>query len=441
MDEDGQLELARDWWLALSRTCPTPLPVCDAHRLLAGLIGDLSASLDREVFDASAGAAAGAALVEAELTDPAVLPVSAGALARLGTHTRHAEAAQRLPIMLASFGQGYGTALDAARRQRRITVEQALTEAQRAADERFRVVFDHAAVAIAIGDTDGCLMDANQCLADMIGVSVEHLRGISVYDFAHPDDRDGIRAMVYDRLVPTGEGTVKLEQRIQRADGTYGWASFAITFVKGAAGQDDYLLAVGEDVTERHRMEDELHWQARHDPLTGLPNRRQLVERLEGAIGLAGADAQVGLCFLDLDGFKHVNDHYGHGAGDRLLTAVAAQLRDSVPGQGVMVSRIGGDEFVALIPPPADHDRVAAVADRLLAALEQPITVGHNRLRLSASIGAVVAPATGTDAEALLDAADTALFRAKADGKGRWVLRAHTSRPGALAIYSEEVRS
>ncbi|UFS96048.1 diguanylate cyclase domain-containing protein [Nocardia huaxiensis] len=406
--------------------------------MLTGLVADLLAGLHSELFDPSVGASTGAALVDARLTADAVLPVSAGVLAGLAAYTSHPEATPRLAMLLAAFGQGYGRALADARWAGRKSVEQAMSEAQRAADERFRVVFDNAAVAIAVGDMDGCLVDANRGLADMIGVPVEALRGISVYDFAHPDDRDGIRAVIYDKLVPAGAGTVKLEQRIQRADGSYGWASFAITFVKGAAGHADYLLAVGEDVTERHRMEDELHWQARHDPLTGLPNRRQLVERLEGAIGLAGDDDQVGLCFLDLDGFKNVNDHYGHGAGDRLLTAVATQLRASVPEHGVLVSRIGGDEFVALIPPPADQDRVAAVADSLLSSLEEPITVGHNRLRLSASIGAVVAPVSGADAEALLDAADTALFRAKADGKGRWVLRAHSARPGALAIYSDE---
>jgi diguanylate cyclase (GGDEF)-like protein len=131
---------------------------------------------------------------------------------------------------------------------------------------------------------------------------------------------------------------------------------------------------------------------------------------------------RAGLCFVDIDRFKHVNDRYGHGTGDQILTAVAERLQNSVRGSGCLVARIGGDEFVALIPPPASDHRVATVANSLLEALVDPITAGDRRLRMSISIGAVVTAVAGADAESLLDAADTGLYRAKADGKGRWVL-------------------
>lgn len=165
----------------------------------------------------------------------------------------------------------------------------------------------------------------------------------------------------------------------------------------------------------------ELHHQARHDPLTGLPNRRHLLERIDAAIAAAGED-DIGLCFADLDHFKEVNDRFGHGTGDQVLAVVADRLRDSVRGSDCMIARIGGDEFVALIPPPADDARIRTIANLLLTALAEPIVVAGHPLRLSASIGAVLTAVAGAHAEALLDAADTGLYEAKSTGKGRWIL-------------------
>ncbi|WP_454196164.1 diguanylate cyclase domain-containing protein [Nocardia sp. Marseille-Q1738] len=418
MEQIEFARLANSWWQALRAVTGESVSVPAPEVLLLGLVEELVSGLEAEPFDAGVGARVGAELAAAGVIAPAVPSVSAEVLFELAERAAHPSSGRRLAALLAAVGQGYEAHL----RPHEQGHPDALGDATRAADERFRVVFDNAAIAIAIGDTDGTLLDANRGLADMIGVPVEALRGVSVYDFAHPSDRDGIRTLVYEQLVPAGHGTVKLEQRIRRADDSYGWAAFAITFVKGVDGQSDYLLAVGEDVTEQHRMREELHRQARHDPLTGLPNRRHLVERIDEMIAGASNGDRAGLCFVDIDRFKHVNDRYGHGTGDQILTAIAARLQDSVRGSGCLIARIGGDEFVALIPPPASDHRVAAVANSLLEALVDPITAGDRRLRMSISIGAVVTAVAGADAESLLDAADTGLYRAKADGKGRWVL-------------------
>ena len=302
-------------------------------------------------------------------------------------------------------------------------------QASRAGEERFRIVFDNAAIAIAIADTTGTLLDVNPGLAAMIGVRAEELRGTSVYRFAHPDAYGEICALVFDTLVPAREGTVKFEQRFHRTDGSTGWASFAVTYVRGSAGRADYLLAVGEDVTERHQLHAELHRQVRHDVLTGLPNRRHFLERLETIAASVTDHARIGLCFVDLDAFKQINDRYGHGIGDRVLAVAAARLRDSLPAGQDMIARIGGDEFVVLLAPPAQDFRITAVADRLLAALSAPIVIGEYELQVSASIGAVTTPAD-TPAAALLDAADRALYRAKSRGKDQWVLRALDTAAG-----------
>lgn len=424
MHETELASLARLWWDTLAAECPMSVAPRETRRLLADLVGELAACLGADSFDASAGAVVGAALVSARLTDPAVPAVSAQVLCQLAEHERHPDTRRKLAALLVAFGQGYGDELCKVQYFGRHT-ERSKAEARQEADDRFRVVFDNAAVAIAIGDTDGKLLDVNRGLADMIGVSIEDLRGVSVYDFAHPDDRDAIRTIVYQQLVPNGKGTVKLEQRLLRADGSYGWASFAITYVKGVGSRADYLLAVGEDVTEQHQLRDELHRQARHDMLTGLPNRRYLLERVEAMIACADVRDRVGVCFIDIDGFKDVNDRYGHGMGDQVLTEVGTRLRDSVDECGCLVARIGGDEFVAVIPPPADDTCVAATVTSLQSALTEPITVAGLCLRTSVSIGAILTPLAGTQAESLLDAADTALYRAKAEGKPSHVVGAH----------------
>ncbi|UGT61101.1 diguanylate cyclase domain-containing protein [Nocardia asteroides] len=414
MDGSGGAALARIWWQALATGGVAPGGGPGGPMMLPGLVTQLEEALVAETFDASAGSRVGAALWGAGLTHPGVPVVSAQVLHGLADASPHPDAHRRLAGLLAALGQGHQVQRSRSR---------AAGEEHDDQDTRFRVLFDNAAVAIAIGDTDGVLLEANRALADMIGTKPNDLRGISVYDFAHPDDRERIRTLLYEQLVPTGEGTVTLDQRLVRADGSVGWMAFAITFVRGAGGRPDYLLAVGADVTERHLLQQELHHQARHDSLTGLPNRRYLLEHIEHLITTAGNDDRVGLCFADLDHFKQVNDLYGHSAGDRVLVAVADRIAETLQPDGSFVCRLGGDEFLALIPPPADEIQVAEVANRLLTALSEPIVVDDVPLDISASIGVVVTPLEHADAESLLHAADTSLHAAKRDSKGQWVMQ------------------
>jgi len=424
MDESKHNDLVLSWSRALREAGGIAPSGQDLDQLLRWLVDDLARALSLENFDADAGARAGAALANLQLASQDVVAISAPILWSLIDTDTDIEAGHRISALLAKFGEGFGT-----RRQLLFAQREQLDDKARKSDERFRVVFDNAEVAIAIGDTNGVLLDANQLLSDMIGVPTGDLRGISVYDFAHPEDRERIRGLVYERLVPNRGGTVKLEQQIGRADGSYGWASFSITFVEGSDGHPNYLLAVGEDVTEQYRMREELHRQARHDPLTGLANRRHLLERLDEAIHEAGFGDRIGLCFVDLDRFKSINDRYGHGAGDRVLAAVAGRLGKSVQGLGCLVARIGGDEFVTLVPPPVNDDKMAMVANRLLGALADPVSTGQHELHVSASIGAVITAVGNGEAEELLDAADSGLYHAKQNGKAQWVLHTLGDEP------------
>ncbi|MBF6149907.1 diguanylate cyclase domain-containing protein [Nocardia nova] len=418
--ETGVGELARRWRIAIADTGFVPMSMRELEHLLLGLLQQLVTIVRAEPFDAAPAAAIGAALVRANLTDPQVMPRSARALTPLATTTF--PPGDRVLAVLGEMARGYTEELLATRARHQEMLHSAMADARNAAEARFRVVFDNAAIAIGIGDAEGRVVDVNPAMAAMLGVSREYLLERGVTDLIHPDDRVELRRRVLGELLHAGSGTVRMELRYPRPEGVDGWATWAITLVPATGGRAAYLLVVGEDTTQRRELQAELHRQARLDPLTGLPNRRQLVEVLSAIITDAETEDCIGLCFIDLDGFKSVNDTYGHGVGDRLLVAVADRLSAAVPA--ILLARVGGDEFVGLVRPTCDTEHIATVAQRLLDALTEPIPVDNHDLMISACIGAIVTPVTGTDAERLLDAADAGLYRAKASGRNRWVLHA-----------------
>jgi len=171
------------------------------------------------------------------------------------------------------------------------------------------------------------------------------------------------------------------------------------------------------------RLVDDIRNQALHDGLTGLANRRLLNDRLSRAVAPSSdSDPRFALVFVDLDGFKHVNDTYGHATGDELLTYVARRLAGSVRA-GDTVARVGGDEFVVLLAGVSDPDDAHRAADHLLDVLRAPYRIGGRSLRVSASVGVAVGHA-GDDPEALLTSADAAMYRAKQTGRDRVELAA-----------------
>ncbi|MFI7530268.1 diguanylate cyclase domain-containing protein [Nocardia salmonicida] len=290
------------------------------------------------------------------------------------------------------------------------------------ADELFESVFDNVAVAVAIVDLTGTIVQVNPYLARLADLPASEIRGMSIFDFTHPDDASGIRRLITEQLVSHAHGTIRAESRMLSARGQVRRASFSITYVHRDGPAEDYLLAVGEDTTARHRRQQELHQQSRHDVLTELPNRRLLFEKLEQICREATAGDRLGLCFLDLDEFKEINDFHGHGIGDDVLSVIASKLREHCAARGYFAARIGGDEFVVVVLPPLRIDTIAETADSILATLAGPVPVGDRDVMVSASMGFVVADARETRPERLLDAADRELYRAKRAGKRRWVM-------------------
>ena len=175
---------------------------------------------------------------------------------------------------------------------------------------------------------------------------------------------------------------------------------------------------------ERRRSEERLRHAALHDSLTSLPNRLRFFGELDALappIEAVAAEPLVGVLYLDLDGFKPVNDTYGHAAGDELLRVVGERL-DDVMRRGDLVARLGGDEFAVICHDLSSTDEAIAVAERILAEVTRPVDVGTHTVTVGVSIGIAVAPAGDQPGTALLDAADAALYAAKDAGKGRWVL-------------------
>jgi diguanylate cyclase (GGDEF)-like protein len=169
------------------------------------------------------------------------------------------------------------------------------------------------------------------------------------------------------------------------------------------------------------RLKDRLDHEASHDSLTSLANRRRFTEELERVSARGRPGDLVGVLFCDLDGFKDVNDHYGHDAGNELLVEVANRFRASVrPGD--LVARIGGDEFVVMLTRLESPAPAAAVAERICAVLREPIILGLEEICISTSLGIALAPAANADTAALVRRADAAMYEAKSEGKARWAM-------------------
>jgi diguanylate cyclase (GGDEF)-like protein/PAS domain S-box-containing protein len=412
--------MASQWWQALSDESQASASSSQLRNVLAELVEELATGLEAEPFDVGVGERVGGMLAAAGFSGPAAPTASAIPLRSLARASARSDAERRASRLLAAVVRGYrdkGLQLQAP------AGENSLARSRTVTEQWFRVALDSAGFAVAIGDIDGTIRYANQAMGDLVGVPIESIDIVSVFDFTHPDDVDEVNSLFLEQTTRRS-GTVRMEGRSIRPDGAVRWHSFAVTYVPGWEGQPDTFVAVGEDMTERHRLQEELHWQARHDPLTGLPNRRGLQERIETIAASAGAGDRVGLCLADLDRFKQVNDHYGHRVGDQVLSVVADRLRSGIAGTDHMIARIGGDEFVVLIAPPADDQEVVAVAEALLQSLAAPIAVGKHVVQVSLSIGIMLAPIAGLRAaDILLDAADRGLYRAKADGKQRWVFQ------------------
>lgn len=194
----------------------------------------------------------------------------------------------------------------------------------------------------------------------------------------------------------------------------------AVSSIADERGVIQQYVVVLSDITQRKLDEERIRYQANYDALTGLPNRALFLDRLNQAVSVSARSGQrVGLMFIDLDGFKLVNDTLGHDIGDRLLQEAGARLSSCVRSYDT-VARLGGDEFTIIMPNLGDGQSAAPVAQRIIDSLEQPFDLVGQEALVSASIGITVFPDDAADAQTLLKNADAAMYRAKEHGKANY---------------------
>jgi len=245
------------------------------------------------------------------------------------------------------------------------------------------------------------------------GVSLGHANFISRI---HPEDRDRIE-LVLHRALRTGR-TFDTDCRILVPDSTERIITIKADAETSTDLQSTYLKGTFQDITERKQMEANMHHMAHHDPLTNLPNRRLLRERLEQVMAQAQReDGVVSILYLDIDRFKEVNDTLGHAVGDQLLLSVSQRINDVI-GDGDTVARLGGDEFAILLVRSKHSDDVTELTARLLQTIGEPFNIRGHDVVTSTSIGISTFPKDSDDPDQLMVNADIALYSAKSDGRG-----------------------
>ncbi|MEJ2857976.1 MULTISPECIES: putative bifunctional diguanylate cyclase/phosphodiesterase [unclassified Saccharothrix] len=427
----GAESFARTWATAVIGSSYVPMTRNEVAEHLQALTEVLVHALYASPFRTAPGYEIGARLVEAHFTGTDTLGrtvqlLGDDLLSELGIAPDELMRS-RLAALQGALSAGYARAL----RERTLAEQEAIRAAVldardqaeaalRASEARFRAMFTEAAIGIGIADIEGRILDVNQALQDMLGFSVEEMRQYNIRDLMHPEDGSSVWRL-YDQLTAGECDHYRAEKRFRRADGEQVWTHLTLSLVRDDHGDPQYQVAMIEDVTDRHLLQNRLRYQALHDPLTGLPNRALFLERL-GRVFNNRAKHRAGLCYLDLDGFKVINDSLGHDIGDQLLVEVGRRLDHSVSGEGKLVARMGGDEFVILVEGSRDTQDIVNVADRVLRELESPIRIGGHELTVSASIGIVERALSGTTAADLMRDADITLYWAKADGKSRWAL-------------------
>lgn len=285
-----------------------------------------------------------------------------------------------------------------------------LTEAHDALGRRFAATFDQAAVGIAHVAPDGQFLLVNERFSEITGWGSDELARGGFQQITHADDLEADLANL--TALMAGEiPRYSMEKRYIRPDGALVWVNLTVSLVRTIDGQPDFFVSVIEDISARKAAE----VLASHDTLTGLPNRRQVLDQLACQLALPSGAGPLAVAYLDVDRFKSVNDRFGHAEGDRCLVAISGALKSSLR-EGDLLGRMAGDEFV-LILPNADAVAAEALLGRLCDAVDR--LPDRPRWNVHVSAGAIiVSPGSGADPDHVLHAADQLMYRVKHDHRG-----------------------
>jgi diguanylate cyclase (GGDEF)-like protein/PAS domain S-box-containing protein len=327
------------------------------------------------------------------------------------------------------------------RRRRRELVEPAEVDP-------YRLAFEHAPIGIAVHSPSGELVTANRAMRDLLGGERADLAGL--LDAVDGEERAVLQRELQALVAGESPGFVE-EHRLLRPDGTGVRVRLHASAAVDADGHVEALVTHAVDVTEQRAHAQELLHQTLHDPLTKLPNRTLLLDRLGHALSRSvREESTVALLFLDLDYFKLVNDTLGHAAGDAILVEAAARLQAAVRPSDT-VARFAGDEFVVCCEDVRRGTETIAMAERLLATMRESFSAGGHEVRLSTSVGIALATRPEQSPEELLRDADTALYVAKGEGRDRYEIyddgirnqllaRVETAAELRRAVEADELR-
>jgi len=288
-------------------------------------------------------------------------------------------------------------------------------------------VFEHVIESIVITDREGVILRANPAFETITGFSVEEALGRRVNLMKSDRHPPEFYAEMWRQRKSVGAWHGEIWNR--RKNGEVFPAMLSITSLRNAEGDISHYIGTMDDISLSKRNEEKIRYLAFHDALTGLSNRVLFADRtLTGIQRAKRENRQLAMIVLDLDGFKQVNDTYGHAVGDLLLIEVGRRLQGVLRAEDTL-ARFGGDEFTALLPMIDEPLDALTVAQKILAAIETPVVLATHQVQVSASIGISIYPAHGEDYQALFAAADSAMYQVKVTGKAGFRIAAAMATP------------
>ena len=318
-----------------------------------------------------------------------------------------------------------------------MTGRRQIEEALRVSERRYRALFERNLAGVYRSTIEGRLLDCNESFARIFGyASREEALRQAAWDFyVKPEDREAALAKLVER-----QSLTNYELCLRRKDGSLVWVLQNENLVEGPDGRLSVIEGTTIDISERKQAEEQVKHLAFHDPLTNLPNRLLFNDRLTLAVAQAHRHNQrLAVLFLDLDRFKVINDSLGHSIGDELLRQVAERIQEYVR-EGDTVARLGGDEFTLLVPGISAEEDAAKIARKICEAIHDPFWIDGRELFVTTSVGVSVYPSDGHDGETLVRNADSAMYRAKDQGRDNYQLYTPAMNAKAVERLSLESR-
>ncbi|HEX6341335.1 putative bifunctional diguanylate cyclase/phosphodiesterase [Umezawaea sp.] len=421
-------DFAHRWTSLISSTVMSNVPRAELEQVLASLTTQVLRAVSADPPVAELGRRIGREMVEHDFISSETLERSIAFIGESLIPHFHLPPTWtgRLVRVLGSLAAGYSDALrDRTLDQQELSKTAAVIATRRAEEARhdsetkFRAVFNSSAIGIAVIGVDDRMLDFNEALLALLHYDEDALRSVRASSLLHPDERDAM-TVAMERLAAGELEHFRGERRLLREDGEVVETLLALSLVRTPAGEPAYFVSMIENMNELRALQSQLVRQSLHDVQTGLANRQQYLGWLENAAGTQGPTNLV-LAHFDIDGFRVVNDAFGHDVGNRILVDFANHLRAVFDGVG-RIARIGPDEFGVLVRDPEDTPSVIALVEEALDLLTEPVYIDHHGIGVTASVGVVARRSRGADASELLRCADITVGWAKADGKAQWAL-------------------